>query len=118
MKYMFLIYNDPALMAKMTPAEQEASMQAYFGFNADMGQRGILVSGEGLHEPSAATTVRVREGQMLTSDGPFAETKEFLGGYYILNCKDLDEAIEMARKIPSVTHGSIEIRPVTEYGQG
>ncbi len=74
-----------------------------------------MLSGEALYPVTAATSVRVRDGKTVTMDGPFAETKEQLGGYYILNCKDLDEAIELAAKIPGAPHGTIEIRPVVEF---
>jgi hypothetical protein len=74
-----------------------------------------MLGGDALYPTTSATTVRLREGKILTTDGPFAETKEQLGGYYMLNCKDLDEAIELAAKIPEARHGSIEIRPIVEF---
>ena len=117
MKYMFLIYTDPALAASATPEAIQANMAAYFAFDAEVRERGIHVSGDGLHEPSAATTVRKADSKIVTTDGPFAETKEYLGGYYILDCKNLDEAVEWAAKIPGVEFGSIEIRPVAVYDQ-
>jgi hypothetical protein len=80
----------------------------------EMGSRGLLQGGERLHPTSDATTVRVREGETLTSDGPFAETKEQIGGYFLVDCKDLDQAIEIAAKIPGAAGGSIEVRPIWE----
>jgi hypothetical protein len=79
-----------------------------------MAERGLLQGGERLHASSDATTVRVRNGEVLSTDGPFAETKEQLGGYFLVDCKDLDEAIEVAAKIPGARHGSIEVRPIWE----
>ncbi|MBE0690853.1 MAG: YciI family protein [Anaerolineae bacterium] len=114
---MFLIYTDAQLAAEATQEEMDASMAAYFAFDGAVRQSGVHVSGEGLQPPTTATTVRQVDGKLVTTDGPFAETKEVLGGYYILNCKDLDEAVEWAGKIPGVKYGSIEIRPVMVYTQ-
>jgi hypothetical protein len=75
----------------------------------------VLLGGEGLQPTSTATTVRVRDGEALTTDGPFAETREQLGGYYLLDCKDLDDAISWAAKIPGAADGSVEVRPVMDY---
>lgn len=115
MQYMFLIYTDPQLIAGAQQADVDATMTAYFAFGNEVRQKGVHVSGEGLQPPTTATTVRQSGGKLVTTDGPFAETKEFLGGYYILECKDLDEAVEWAGKIPGVKYGSIEIRPVMIY---
>ncbi len=112
MKYMLLIYALPN--PNMTQEEIQAEMQAYYAFEEDVRKSGAHLAGEGLHPTTAATTVRVRDGKTLTTDGPFAETHEHLGGFYLLDCKDLDEAIEMAVKIPDALIGSIEIRPVME----
>jgi len=116
MQYMLLIYGDQAAQAQRAPEVQQAEMNEYFAFNAETRERGAYVHGEALMPTHTATTVRVRDGKTLTTDGPFAETKEQLGGYYMLNCKDLDEAIEMASKIPGARSGSIEIRPVVVFG--
>ncbi len=89
-------------------------MAEYMEFGEEMAERGVLQGGERLHPTTDATTVRVRDGEVLTSDGPFAETKEQIGGYYLVDCKDLDEAIEIAAKIPGAQHGSIEVRPIWE----
>ena len=89
-------------------------MSEYAAFGEEMGRRGVLQGGERLRPTTDATTVRVRDGEVLTSDGPFAETKEQIGGYYVVDCKDLDEAIEIAAKIPGARDGSIEVRPIWE----
>jgi hypothetical protein len=115
MRYVLLIYGSEAASARMTQEESAALMQAYSEFTNEVQQRGILTGGEALQSISTATTVRVRNGTILTTDGPFAETKEQLAGYYVLNCKDLDEAIELAARIPDALNGSVEIRPVMEY---
>jgi len=112
MKYVLLIYTDEKVEAAMSEAEQQAIYADYYTFTDDVRKRNLYVAGEALHPTSTATTVRVRDGKTLTTDGPFAETREQLGGYYVLDCKDLDEAIETAAKIPGAKHGSIEIRPL------
>ena len=117
MRYMLLIYGNESIAETQSQAEQAAEYEEYAAFAALAEQRGLSPQGEALQPVATATTVRVREGKTLTTDGPFAETKEQLGGYYILNCKDLDAAIEMATKIPGVRHGSIEIRPIMEFGE-
>jgi len=91
-----------------------ALMQAHAAFASEVQKRGLLIGGEPLQPTTTAKTVRIRRGQTLITDGPFAETKEQLAGSYVLNCKDLDEAIEMATRIPDAVYGSIEIRPVME----
>ena len=115
MRYMLLIYSDEKYEATMTPQEQEAYMGRYFEFTKEVRGRGLFDSGEPLHPTNMATSVRIRDGQTLATDDPFAETKEQLGGFYILNCQDLDEAIALAAKIPAAEHGTIEIRPVVEF---
>ena len=116
MKYMFLIYVPEALRPEQrSDSENEAIMQGFVAFSEEVVRRGVAVSGDPLAPADTATTVRVREGQPLVTDGPFAETKEQLGGYYILDCKDLDEAIELAAKIPTAAFGSVEIRAIEEY---
>ncbi|MEQ8674810.1 MAG: YciI family protein [Aggregatilineales bacterium] len=117
MRYMTLIYNDPAELAKMSEAEQGAFFQAYMAFNEEAQKRGALRDGVQLHPVTTATTVRVRDGKIATVDGPFAETKEYLGGIYVLECANLDEAIELAAMIPSAKHGSIEVRPILGFAQ-
>jgi hypothetical protein len=116
MRYLLLICTDETADGAMSPAEAETQMAAYMAFGDEMGQRGVLLGGERLRPTTDATTVRVRDGETLTFDGPFAETKEQMGGYYMVECKDLDEAIEVAAKIPGARHGSIEVRPIWELG--
>lgn len=115
MRYLLLIYTQEAAEIEATPAEQEAIMNAYFAFSNEVREAGVMVGGEALQPTTTATTVREREGKILTTDGPFAETSEQLGGYYMLDCPDLDEAIAWAAKIPGAKHGSIEIRPLVEF---
>ncbi len=112
MRYLLLIYSNEEEDANMTAAEREADTAAYYAYTSEVQEKGLMLGGEALHPTNTATTVRVREGNTLTTDGPFAETKEQLGGYYVLECENLDQAIEYAAKIPGATHGSIEIRPV------
>lgn len=116
MRYLLLIYQNEASNAAMSESERQAVMQAYGAFNEEAQQAGVLLGGDALHPTAAATTVRVRSGQTLTTNGPFAETKEQLGGFYMLNCEHLDQAIAFAAKIPDVHNGSVEIRPVHEFG--
>jgi hypothetical protein len=115
MRYLMLIYGNEAAAATASQAEQQAEMEAYNEFTRIVQDRGALLAGEALHPTSSATTVRVRDSKVLTTDGPFAETKEQLGGFYMLKCANLDEAIELAAKIPGANHGSIEIRPIVEW---
>lgn len=115
MRYMLLIYTDESQEANQSPEERQAVYERYFAYSKEVRERGVFEAGDELQPTSTATTVRVRDGRMLVSDGPFAETKEQLGGYYILNCKDLDEAIELAAKLPAADQGSIEIRPLTDF---
>jgi hypothetical protein len=117
MKYLLMIYVDEAEDAKQTPTEQEQIMGAYFNYTNELRDAGILHGGEALHPVATATTVRVRDGKVLTTDGPFAETKEQLGGYYLIDGNNLDEAIKWASKIPHVTMGSVEIRPIVDFSQ-
>src|SRR5258708_4692995 len=114
MRYMFLIYTSETNDANATEAERNESMQAYDAFGKEVEKRGVMLAGDALQPTSTATSLRVRNGKALTTDGPFAETKEQLGGFYILNCKDLNEAIEMGGKIPGAKYGTIEIRPIME----
>ncbi|HYR63220.1 MAG TPA: YciI family protein [Actinomycetota bacterium] len=113
-KYVALIYGDETQYANMTPEEGAKVFQAYGEYTEAVRGAGISEVGEGLQGTNTATTVQVRNGELTTTDGPFAETKEQLGGFYVFNCKDLDEAIEWAAKIPGASDGSVEIRPVIE----
>ncbi len=114
MRYALLIYGDEAGAPAEGSAEGAEMMQAYGTFTQALQQSGAMQGGEPLLPASTATTVRVRGGKTLTTDGPFAETKEQLGGFYLVDCKDLDEAIAWAAKIPGAKDGSIEVRPIME----
>ena len=116
MQYLLLIYENEQIGAKMSKAEGDKFMQEYFKFTSDIQNEKKYVAGEALQPVSTATTVRVREGKTVTTDGPFAETREQLGGYYLVEAKDLDEARTIAARIPSARHGSIEVRPVMKFG--
>jgi hypothetical protein len=115
MQYLLMIYEDETFWDTKAPEEIGAMMAGYQQFGVDAGER--IQNGNALHTTATATTVRVRDGQRLVTDGPFAETKEQLGGYYLLECKDLDEAIEWAAKIPGAQSGSIEVRPIMEFSE-
>jgi hypothetical protein len=117
MKYALTIYRDESAVQDATPEEMAAISQAYMNLTKMMEAKGALVAGEGLYPTPTATTVRVRDGERSVSDGPFAETKEQLGGFYVLDCKDLDEAIEWAAQIPGAQSGSVEIRPVMVFDE-
>jgi hypothetical protein len=117
MKYAFTIYGDESQRESATPEQQLEMSQAYGALTQEMQDKGVFVAGEGLYPTQTATTVRVRESDRDVTDGPFAETKEQLGGFYILDVKDLDEAIEWAAKIPGSQFGSVEIRPVMVFDE-
>jgi hypothetical protein len=114
MRYALLICTDESQQTALSPEEQETQMAGYAAFGEEMGARGVLQGGERLRPTGDATTVRVREGEVVTTDGPFAETKEQMAGFYLVDCKDLDEAIEVAARIPGARQGSIEVRPIWE----
>jgi hypothetical protein len=111
-----LICSDEKRIGGMNEAEGSAMLAEYGKFMEEMGKRGVLQGGERLQPTSTAATVRVRNGSVVTSDGPFAETKEQLGGFFLVDCKDRDEALEIAAKIPGARLGSIEVRPIWEMG--
>ena len=115
MKYALLIYANERDWAAQSEEQAQAVNQEYMAFTKDIIDRGLMKGGEALQSTATATTVRVRDGETLTTDGPFAETKEQLGGYYIVEAKDLDEALAIAAKIPSARFGSIEVRPVMKF---
>jgi len=117
MKYAFTIYTDESQREAASEEDQAAMAQAYGVLTQEMQEKGVLLAGEGLYPTHTATTVRVRDGERDVIDGPFAETKEALGGFYVLDVKDLDEAIEWAAKIPGSQIGSIEIRPVMVFDE-
>lgn len=110
MKYALLIYTDTSARGSAPPEAVDQMYQAYAQFGKEFGSR--IVGGEELEGPTTATTVRVEEGDVVTTDGPFAETKEHLAGFYVIEAKDLDEAIQVAARVPSAEYGSIEVRPV------
>jgi hypothetical protein len=114
MRYALLICTDENAMLAVSPDEASASLAKYTAWQEDMGKRGALLGGERLRPTTDATCVQVRNGEVVTSDGPFAETKEQMGGFYLVECKDLDEAIEAASKIPAAQIGTIEVRPIWE----
>ena len=115
MQYMLLIYDNEKMWPSMNEKERNALMGEYFAFTEEVKKSGKLVKGDALQPTNTATTVRVRNGKSLTTDGPFAETKEQLGGYYLVEAKDLDEAMALAAKIPSARFGSIEVRPIMKF---
>ena len=112
MQYALTIYAAPR---EMTPEEGQAMSADYQKVTDEMRGAGAFLAGEGLQPVSTATTVRVPNGERIVTDGPFAETKESLGGFYLLECKDLDEAIDWAAKIPGAKNGCVEVRPVIQY---
>jgi hypothetical protein len=117
MRYMLLIYDVEAEWAAMTQEEKGKVFGEYMAFTEDMKARGAYIAGAPLQPTATATTVRVREGRAATTDGPFAETREQLGGYYLVEAKDLDEALAFAARIPGARVGSVEVRPVLEVPQ-
>ena len=117
MKYLALIYGNETADMSRPEGEQQAEMQEYFVYTEEIQKAGVMAAGEALHPTSTATTIRIREGKLTTTDGPFAETREQLGGYYVLDCANLDEAIQWASKIPHAKYGSIEVRPILDFSQ-
>ncbi len=115
-KYLLLIYGEEP-PAPPTPAQVEAMFNEYESFTVSVEKQGILRGAEALVPTSAATTVRVRDGRSLVTDGPFAETKEALGGFYMIECDDLDTALAAAARIPGARIGSVEVRPIIDMPQ-
>lgn len=115
MQYALLIYTQEAT-EEPSPEAIAAEMELYNAFGEHLAERKAMRAGEALHPSTMATTVRVRDGQTVATDGPFAETKEVLGGFYLVEAADLDEAIGYAAMIPGAKHGSIEIRPIVDFG--
>ena len=116
MKYAILIYGDETAGADLTPEQIKVVMGEWWGYEAELQKSpGLRLAGEALQPTTAATAVRVKDGKRMTTDGPFAETKEQLGGFYLLECKDLDEAIEWAARCPGAKAGTMEVRPVQEF---
>jgi hypothetical protein len=117
MKYLCLIYDEEKKTHTMPKSEGDALMGEYFAFTEGIKQSGHYLGGNALQPVQTATTVRTRNGKISTTDGPFAETKEQLGGYYLIEARDLNDAIQVAAKIPSSRMGSIEVRPIMEFEQ-
>jgi hypothetical protein len=116
MRYLCLIYEDETLYERMPKDELDKVFGEYFAFSDDIKRTGHHLGGEPLQPTTTATTVRVRNGKISTTDGPFAETKEQLGGFYMIDAKDLNEAIQLAARIPGARYGSVEVRPIMEVG--
>jgi hypothetical protein len=112
MQYLLLIYRSEAEVAKISPADLSAMYGEYSKLTQEIKDSGNYLGGNPLKPTTTATTVRVRDGKRVVTDGPFAETKEQLGGYYLIEAKDLDQAISIAARIPGARHGSIEVRPI------
>ena len=115
MRYLCLIYDEEKKVAALSQGESDAFMGEYFAFTDGIKSSGHYLAGEALQPVETATTVRVRNGKVSTTDGPFAETKEQLGGFYLIKARDLNEAIQVASKIPSARLGSVEVRPIREF---
>ena len=114
MKYLCLIYSDESQWPKMPEQEMGRMMSEYMAYTADIKKSGNYIGGERLQPTQTATTIRIRNGKMSTTDGPFAETKEQLGGFYLVDAKDLNDAIQIASRIPGARFGSVEVRPLFE----
>ncbi|MGE5273189.1 MAG: YciI family protein [Verrucomicrobiota bacterium] len=115
MQYMCLIYDDESLWERLPEDERKSVYAEYGAFTQAIRDNGSYVAGDQLQPTSTATTVRIRDGKTMVTDGPFAETKEQLGGYYLIEAKDADEALKVAQRIPSARYGSIEVRPVVVW---
>jgi hypothetical protein len=115
MKYLCLIYESEKQWESMPKDQADAIFGEYFSFTEGVKNSGHLIAGEALQPTQTATTVRVRNGKVSTTDGPFAETKEQLGGYYLIEAKDLNDAIQVASKIPGARMGSVEVRPIMSF---
>ena len=114
MKYLCLIYSDESQWPKLSKYQTDTMMAEYGEFGRSIKESGHWVAGHRLQPTATATTLRSRNGQLSTTDGPFAETKEQLGGFYMIEARDLNDAIQVASRIPGVKHGSIEVRPIAE----
>ncbi|MEX0673588.1 MAG: YciI family protein [Gaiellaceae bacterium] len=115
MQFMLLIYDDEQTWRGMSEEERNGVMGEYFAYTEQLREAGAYVAGDALQPIDTATTVRMRDGEQLLTDGPFAETKEQLGGYYLVDVGSIDEALQWAAKIPSARYGSIEVRPVVVF---
>jgi hypothetical protein len=117
MKYLLAIYVDESGWGELTPEEAQATTAEYGALSQKMAEAGVLLGGDGLQPVATAKTVRVRDGERVTSDGPFAETKETLGGFFWLDCDSFDEALGWAEQIPGARSGSVEVRPGMIYDE-
>ncbi len=115
MLYTLLIYGDPSAAPDYESPEGQAEFQHWMSYTQELTQSGHLKAGEALRPRENATTVRVRDGETLNTDGPFAETKEILGGFYLIDVPDLDVALDWASKMPNIKYGSVEVRPVVSF---
>jgi hypothetical protein len=118
MRYVCLIYDEEKKLATMSKPETDAFMGEYFAYSDSIKKSGNYVTGQALQPVQTATTIRLRNGKLSTTDGPFAETKEQLGGFYLIEARDLNDAIQLASKIPSARTGSVEIRPTVVFNAG
>lgn len=117
MRYLCLIYDEEKKLAGMPATESDTFMKDYFAFTDAIKQSGHYLAGEALQRVQTATSVRMRNGKVSTTDGPFAETKEQLGGFYMIEARDLNDAIQVASRIPSARIGTVEVRPIMEFEQ-
>ena len=117
MKYLLLLYSAENAGPPEGSPEQAAEMQQWFAFGNEMNEAGVVLAGDALHGIDTATTIQVRDDKAIATDGPFAETKEVLGGFYMIDVENLDEAKKWAAKVPLAPYGSVEIRPVLEFDQ-
>jgi hypothetical protein len=116
MKFVLLLYGDEARWAEMSPEAMEESVEVWNAFGRELVEAGAHVAGEGLEPTPSAVTVRYENGELVRTDGPFAETREQLGGFFVLECKDIEEALQWAAKVPDLPEdGSVEVRPVMDY---
>jgi hypothetical protein len=117
MRYLCLIYEDEKWWDKASQAELEKGMAEYTAFTDSIKKSGAWIGGEALQPTKTATSVRVRNGKISTTDGPYVETKEQLGGYYLITAKDLKDAVQVASRIPGAKNGTVEVRPIMEFDQ-
>jgi len=117
MRYLCLIYEDEKAWQKLSEAEMQKGMAEYNAFTDNIRKNGNYVGGEALQPTTTAKSVRVRNGKISATDGPYVETKEQLGGYYLINAKDLSDAVQVASRIPGAKHGTVEVRPIMEFNQ-
>ena len=117
MKFLCLVYQEEKEEANVPKEMIQQAKKDYWAFAEDIKKSGNYVGSHGLQHTDKATTVRVRDGKLSTTDGPYAETKEQLGGYYLINAKDLNDAVQVASRIPGAQHGTVEVRPIMEFNQ-